>query len=76
MDFQASFSSGDPLDWKEYIVHARKNNDHGHGFHHKSHLLDELEPATIYDVQLQAENEFGWNNDSEIFQFSTLGAGT
>lgn len=40
-------------------------------FHTKSYMLQGLQPATVYEVVVQARNQFGWSEDSKIVRFAT-----
>ena len=39
--------------------------------HHQSYILDNLEPDSMYEAQIQAKNSYGWSLVSEKFQFYT-----
>ena len=39
--------------------------------HHQSYKLDNLEPDSMYEAQIQAKNVYGWSAMSDKFQFYT-----
>ena len=43
--------------------------------HHQSYILDNLEPDSMYEAQIQAKNSYGWSLVSEKFQFYTRAYG-
>ena len=43
--------------------------------HHQKISLRSLQPATTYDLYIQASNRHGWNAVSSTFRFSTLAKG-
>lgn len=44
-------------------------------FHTKSYKLDALAPSTVYEVIIQARNQFGPSEDSNILRFATPSEG-
>ena len=39
----------------------------------KAYTIEDLTEATTYEAKVRAKNRFGWNRESEIFSFATLG---
>ena len=61
--------------WKEVIVPTTGSEPVSDVLFHQRIPLRQLEPATAYDVKIQARNAHGWNAVSDQFRFATLTRG-
>ncbi|KAF0296990.1 Protein amalgam [Amphibalanus amphitrite] len=64
-----------PSVWKEVIVPTTGSEPVGDVLYHQRITLRGLEPATAYDLKIQARNAHGWNAVSDQFRFATLTRG-
>lgn len=58
--------------WNQLTIPADKSPG---PFHTKSYKLDGLKPRTVYEVMIQARNQFGPSEDSQILRFGTSSKG-
>ena len=64
-----------PSVWKEVIVPTTGSEPVNEVLYHQRIRLRELQPATAYDLKIQARNAHGWNAVSDQFRFATLTRG-
>ncbi|XP_037079019.1 uncharacterized protein LOC119100002 [Pollicipes pollicipes] len=64
-----------PSQFKEVIVPTTGTEPVNDILHHQKITLRHLQPATTYDLYIQASNRHGWNAVSDMFHFSTLSKG-
>ncbi|XP_065202875.1 roundabout homolog 1-like isoform X1 [Planococcus citri] len=56
--------------WHDVIISPPPHREAIHE-HQMSHVIRGLEPASVYEVIIQAKNKFGWNEVSDLYQFRT-----
>lgn len=56
--------------WENVIIHAPPHSE-SKTTHVMSYNIRDLEPASIYEVIVQAKNKYGWNTASDLYQFRT-----
>lgn len=55
--------------WRQLSIPSDK--DTSGPFHTKSYKLVGLEPSSVYEVAIQARNQYGSSDDSNVLRFST-----
>ena len=66
----------EPSVWKEVIVPTTGSREPvGEALYRQRIALRRLQPATAYDLKIQARNDHGWNAVSDEFRFATLTRG-
>jgi Fibronectin type III domain/Immunoglobulin I-set domain len=58
--------------WNQLTIPADRTTG---PFHTKSYKLDALAPSTVYEVMIQARNQYGSSEDSKILRFATPSEG-
>lgn len=56
--------------WHDVVIHAPSHVE-SKATHVMSYNIRGLEPASIYEVIIQAKNKYGWNEVSDLYQFRT-----
>lgn len=65
--------NGYRTNWKNVSLTAPPT----YGFNHTMfYMIQDLDPATQYEVKVSAKNRFGWSEPSNTFRFTTRGADT
>lgn len=54
--------------WNQLTIPADRTTGQ---FHSKSFKLEALTPSTVFEVMVQARNQYGSSEDSKILRFST-----
>lgn len=54
--------------WNQLTIPADRTTG---PFHTKSYKLEALAPSTVYEVMIQARNQYGASDDSKILRFAT-----
>lgn len=60
--------SGSSSMWNQFTIPADRTTG---PFHTKSYKLEALTPSTVYEVMIQARNQYGSSDDSKILRFAT-----
>lgn len=63
-----NFRKGGNFMWNQLTIPADRTTG---PFHSKSFKLEALVPSTVYEVMIQARNQYGSSEDSKILRFST-----
>lgn len=63
-----NFRKSEKFMWNQLTIPADRTTG---PFHTKSYELNVLAPSTVYEVQIQARNQFGPSDDSQILRFAT-----
>ncbi|CRK97760.1 CLUMA_CG011140, isoform A [Clunio marinus] len=63
-----NFRKSENFIWNQLTIPADRTTG---PFHTKSYKLEALAPATVYEVMIQARNQFGSSDDSKILRFAT-----
>lgn len=63
-----SFRKSGSFMWNQLTIPADRTTG---PFHTKSYKLDALAPGTVYEVMIQARNQYGASEDSKILRFAT-----
>ncbi|CAG0889892.1 unnamed protein product [Darwinula stevensoni] len=58
------------LPWSTITIPPDQSSSYQHS---KAYTLEGLTEATTYEAKVRVKNRFGWNRESEIFSFATLG---
>lgn len=58
--------------WNQLTIPADRTSAE---FHTKSYKLEALAPSTVYEVIVQARNQYGPSDDSKILRFATPSEG-
>lgn len=58
--------------WNQLTIPADRTSAE---FHTKSYKLEALAPSTVYEVMVQARNQYGQSDDSKILRFATPSEG-
>lgn len=58
--------------WNQLTIPADRTSAE---FHTKSYKLEALAPSTVYEVMVQARNQYGQSDDSKILRFATTSEG-
>lgn len=63
-----SFRKSGSFMWNQLTIPADRTTG---PFHTKSYKLEALAPSTVYEVMIQARNQYGSSEDSKILRFAT-----
>lgn len=67
-----NFRKGGSFMWHQLTIPADRTTG---PFHTKSYKLDGIAPSVVYEVMIQARNQYGWSEDSKILRFATPSEG-
>lgn len=67
-----NFRKGGNFMWNQLTIPADRSPG---PFHTKSYKLDALAPSTVYEVMIQARNQYGLSEESKILRFATPSEG-
>lgn len=59
-----------PGQWHDVLVIPVNGDSYSH---HMSYNIRNLEPGLAYEAIVQAKNRYGWNEVSDLYQFTTRG---